>query len=204
MDKSVMNTQSAQQVTEKILADAGAEADSIKEQADRKQSDQKAQLNQELARYRRQTKSLTQKAADDKIQHLLASARMDIAKQNLAEKRKILDEIFQHAEQQLRKLPDDQYGELVTKLLLQAVQSGDEQVIVDKNEKRINHDFIKKINRKLGPGYKGNLTLSDQKQDLGGGFILKRDRIKTNASFAVLIAQSRKDLEIELAKDLFA
>ena len=194
-----MNTQSAQQVTEKILADAGAEADSIKEQADRKQSDQKAQLDQELARYRRQTKSLTQKAADDKIQHLLASARMDIA-----EKRRILDEIFQRAEQQLRKLPDDQYGELVTKLLLQAVQSGDEQVIVDKNEKRINHDFIKKINRKLGPGYKGNLTLSDQKQDLGGGFVLKRDRIKTNASFGVLIAQSRKDLEIELAKDLFA
>jgi vacuolar-type H+-ATPase subunit E/Vma4 len=47
------------------------------------------------------------------------------------------------------------------------------------------------------------LSLSDQRDNLGGGFVLKRGKIKTNVSFEVLLAQARKDLEIELAKELF-
>jgi vacuolar-type H+-ATPase subunit E/Vma4 len=45
--------------------------------------------------------------------------------------------------------------------------------------------------------------LSDERQDLGGGFILRRGKIKTNVSFEVLLDQARKELEIELAKELF-
>jgi vacuolar-type H+-ATPase subunit E/Vma4 len=45
--------------------------------------------------------------------------------------------------------------------------------------------------------------LSDQRQELGGGFILKRGKIRTNVSFEVLLNQARKGLEIELAKELF-
>ncbi|GAG46471.1 unnamed protein product, partial [marine sediment metagenome] len=63
--------------------------------------------------------------------------------------------------------------------------------------------FIKLLNRDLGPGYKGNLRLSQKRQDLGGGFILKRGKINTNVSVAVLISQARKELETQLAKDLF-
>jgi vacuolar-type H+-ATPase subunit E/Vma4 len=87
--------------------------------------------------------------------------------------------------------------------MLDAVETGDEEVIVDHNEKHIDQEFIKQINRRLGPGYKGNLRLSQQKNNLGGGFILKRGKIKNNVSFKVLLARARKELEIELAKDLF-
>ncbi len=55
----------------------------------------------------------------------------------------------------------------------------------------------------MGPGYKGNLRLSEQRQNLGGGFILRRGRIKNNVSLEILLAQARKELEIELAKELF-
>ncbi|MHC4338465.1 MAG: V-type ATP synthase subunit E, partial [Planctomycetota bacterium] len=83
------------------------------------------------------------------------------------------------------------------------VETGDEEVIVDNNETRINQNFIKQINRKLGTGYKGNLRLASEKQSLGGGFVLRRGKIKNNVSFEVLLAQARKELEIELAKELF-
>jgi hypothetical protein len=46
--------------------------------------------------------------------------------------------------------------------------------------------------------------LSDERQDLGAGFILKRGKVKTNVSLDVLMDQTRKELEIELAKGLFA
>jgi len=193
----------AKEVVEKILSDARAEAEKIKSQAKDKEAAEKAKLNEQLGEYNKQTELLAQKAGEDKKAHLLAAARMDIAKDYLTEKRKILDEVFDQARQKLQNLPDEQYRKLMTKLMLKAVETGDEEVIVDNNEKRIDQKFIKHINHELGPGYKGNLRLSDERQNLGGGFILKRGKIKNNVSIEVLLAQARKELEIELAKQLF-
>jgi V/A-type H+-transporting ATPase subunit E len=193
----------AEQVVEKILADAKAEAEKIKSEAQEKENAEQAKLDEQLSDYKKQTDIIAQKAGEDKKAHLLAAARMDIAKDYLAEKRKILDEVFAQARQKLQNLPDGEYCKLMTKLMLKAVETGDEEVIVDNNEKRIDQKFIKNINRELGPGYKGNLRLSGEKQNLGGGFILKRGKIKNNVSLEVLLNQARKELEIELAKKLF-
>ena len=194
----------APQVIEKILSDAEAEAQKIKKQAEETQAAEQAKLDEQLSEFKKQTDMLAQKAGEEKKAHLLAAARMNIAKQLLAEKRKILDEVFAQTQEQIENLLDEQYCELMTRLMLQAVETGDEEIVIDKNENRIDHKFIKQINHKLGPGYKGNLRLSDEKQDLGGGFILRRGKIKTNVSIEVLLAQARKELEIELAKELFS
>lgn len=194
----------AEQVVEKILADAKAEADKIKKQADDQEAAEQAKLAEQLDEYRKQTEILAQKAGEDEKSHILAAARMDIAKQFLAEKRKILDEVFEQARRQLQNLPDEEYRALIKKLILDAVETGDEEVVVDTNEGRIDQEFIKEINRELGPGYKSDLRLSDERQDLVAGFILKRGKIKTNVSIEVLLGQARKELEIELAKELFS
>ncbi|MHC4737881.1 MAG: V-type ATP synthase subunit E family protein [Planctomycetota bacterium] len=165
-----------EQVVEKILADARAEADKITKAADEKEAAEQAQLDEQLDEYKHQTKIMAEKAGADKKAHLLAATRMDIAKEHLGEKRKILDEVFAQAEKKLKGLPDKQYCELMEKLML---------------------------GRKLGPGYQGNLRLSNEKQGIGAGFILRRGKIKNNVSLNVLLAQARKALEIELAKELF-
>ncbi len=193
----------AGQVVEKILADANAEADKIKKEAEEKVAAEQAKLSKQLDQYNKQTGILAKKAGEDEKSHILAATRMDIAKEYLAEKRKILDEVFEQARQQLQNLPDEEYHALIKKLLLDAIETGDEEVVIDTNENRIDHDLIKEINRELGPGRKGNLRLSGQKQNLGAGFILTRGKVKTNVSIEVLLDQARKELEIELAKDLF-
>ena len=193
----------AEQVVEKILADAKAEADKIKKQADDQEAAEQAKLAEQLDEYKKQTEILAQKAGEDEKSHVLAAARMDIAKQFLAEKRKILDEVFEQARRQLQNLPDEEYRALIKKLILDAVETGDEEVVIDTNENRIDQEFIKEINRELGPDYKSDLRLSDERQDLVAGFILKRGKIKTNVSIEVLLGQARKELEIELAKELF-
>jgi V/A-type H+-transporting ATPase subunit E len=193
----------AEEVVEKILADAGAEAEKIKKQAAEKQAAEQEKLNDQLQEYKKQTDLLAQKAAQDKKSHLLAEARMDIAKQLLAEKRKILDEVFEQARRQLQNLSDEEYRKLMTKLMLETVETGDEEVIVDKNEKRIDRNFITRVNQQLAAKNKGSLKLADEKQNLAGGFILKRGKIKRNVSIEVLLAQARRELEIELAKELF-
>jgi V/A-type H+-transporting ATPase subunit E len=193
----------ADKVTEKILAEANAEAQKIKNQAEQNQAAEQKKLDEQLSEFKKQTKVLADKAATDEKYHILAAARMALAKQLLTEKRKILDDVFQQTHKQLQKLPDDQYKKLMAKLMLEAVETGDEEVIVDKKEKRIDQQLIDKVNEKLSSDKKGNLKLSDEKQDIGDGFILRRDRIKTNVTFDVLMNNARKNLEIELAKKLF-
>jgi V/A-type H+-transporting ATPase subunit E len=192
-----------QQVVEKILADAGTEAEKIKKQAREKEAVEQAKLKEQLREFDKQTQAIAQKAGEDKKAHLLAAARMDIARQLLAEKRKILDEVFAQARQHLENLSDEQYCKLMTKLMLKAVESGDEEVVIDNEEKRIDQKFIKNINQQLAPGRKGNLKLSEDRDNIGRGFILKRGKIKNNVSTEVLLAQARRELEIELAKELF-
>lgn len=194
----------AEQVIEKILADARAEAEKIKKQADKKEAAEQAKFNEQLDEHKKQTNALAKKLGSEKKLHLLAAARMDIAKEHLAEKSRILDEVFDQARRQLQNLSDDQYKTLCTNLMLEAVETGDEEVIIDTNEKRIDEKFIRQINQKLGPERRGNLKLSDQRQTIGAGFILKRGKIKNNVSLNVLLAQTRKELEIDLAKDLFS
>jgi V/A-type H+-transporting ATPase subunit E len=193
----------AQQVIEKILADAKAEAEKIKQQVQEKLNAEQAKLDEQLDEYNKQTQTLAKKSAGDEKLHILAAARMDIAKQLLAEKRKILDEVFEQAQNRLKKLPDAEFRKLMTKLMLDAVEAGDEEVIVDKNEARIDDKFISQINQQLGPEKKGKLKLSSERENLGAGFILKRGKIKVNASIEVLLNQARRELEIELAKELF-
>jgi V/A-type H+-transporting ATPase subunit E len=192
-----------QQVIEKILADAKAEAEKIKKQAREKEAVEQAKLKEQLREFDKQTQAIAQKTGEDKKAHLLAAARMDIARQLLAEKRKILDEVFAQARQHLENLSDEQYCKLMTKLMLKAVESGDEEVVIDNEEKRIDQKFIKNINQQLAPGRKGNLRLSEDRDNIEAGFILKRGKIKNNVSVEVLLAQARRELEIELAKELF-
>ncbi len=193
----------AQQVIEKILADAKAEAEKITQQAQEKQADEQAKLDEQLVEYRKQTETLAEKAARDESSHLLAAARMQIAKEYLAEKRRILDDVFEQARERLRNLPDEEYCGLMKQLMLEAVETGEEEVIVDAQEDRIDASFIEQANSKLAKTGKGNLKLAPDKHNLGAGFLLRQGKIKTNVSVDVLLDQTRKDLEIELAKELF-
>ncbi len=192
----------AQQVVEKILADAKAEAEEIKKQAEEKQAEEKAKLDAELQQFKEQTDALAEKAAKDTTAHILSAERMKIAKDGLAEKTKILNEVFEQAKQQLQNLPDNEYRNLMVKLMAEAAETGDEQVIIDKNEKRIDQSLINQVNSKLGP--KGNLKQAEQRSNIAGGFILSRGKIKNNVSLDVILAQAREQLDIELAKELFA
>ena len=194
----------AKQVIDKILADAKAEAEKIKKQAGKKQDDEQEIFDEQLKEHKKQTKTLAKKLAKDKKLHLLAGARMNIAKEHLAEKNKILDEVFEQARENLKNLPDEKYRNLITNLMLEAAETGDEEVIIDEEEKRIDAALIEQVNSKLGSDRKGNLKLSDEKMPVGAGFILRKGKVKTNVSIDVLLSRAREELEIDLAKELFS
>ena len=194
----------AEQVVDKILSQAKAEAQTILDEAAAKADAHKARLRAELAEYERQTEALAAEAAEDKRRRMLAAARMSNAASRLTAKVQLLDEVFQTARQRLVQLPDEPYKAMMARLMTQAVQTGDEEVIVGSDERRINDEFIKQVNRQLGTGFKGNLRLSDRRAPIQGGFILSRGKVQMNASVDVMIDQLREVMETELAAKLFA
>jgi len=161
-------------------------------------------LQEELAAFRAETERLAEAAAADRKSRMLANARMEIRKESLAAKHALLDEVFARARERTAALPDGEYQQLVAQLMVKAVESGDEEVIVGRNENRINDRLIKEVNRQLGPGYKGNLRMSNDRADFDSGFILRRGRVQVNVSTDVLVAQAREALETEIAAVLFA
>jgi len=194
----------AEQVLEKIRADAQRQADEILSAAREQTSAERARLQTDLDAFRQQTESLARKAGEEEKAHLLAAARMETARELLAEKRAVLDGIFAETLKRLQGLPDEEYRKLASKLMLEAVETGEEEVILDRHERRIGPELIDEVSRRLSrDDRRGALRVSDQRLDLGGGFVLRRGKIMTNVSFGVLMEQARKDLEIELAGMLF-
>ena len=193
----------AEQVVQKILSEAQDEARKILDEARGKAAEQGSQLDSEIADFEAKTSQLSVEAGEDKLQRMLAGARMDNGKQLLGAKVEILKDVFDRAKKAVNDLPDERYLSWVMKTMKQAVESGDEEVIVGKDEKRINDEFITKVNRELGPGFKGNLKLSSEKGDFSGGFILSRGKVQINATTDVVIDDLYESMQIELSQILF-
>lgn len=193
----------AEQVVQKILAEAEAEARKISGEARDKAAEEKSQLDSELSEFDAKTNELAAEAGEDKLQRMLANARMDNAKQLLGAKVEILNDVFERSKKAVNELSDERYLSWAMATMKQAVESGDEEVIVGKGEKRINGDFIKKVNSELGSGFKGNLRLASEKGDFAGGFILSRGKVQINATTDVMIDTLCESMEIELSQLLF-
>jgi V/A-type H+-transporting ATPase subunit E len=194
----------AEQVVEKILSQAKTEAEKINAEAKESLASQQEELANELEEYRSQTHSMVRQAAEEKRLRLLAGARLELRKESLAAKRRLLDEVFTSAGRKLTEMGDDEYRGLMGKLITKAVQTGDEEIIVGRNEGRINAELVRQINSQLGSNHKGNLKLSENKGNFDTGFVLRRGKVKVNVTLPVMLAQAREKLEIELAKELFA
>ncbi len=99
--------------------------------------------------------------------------------------------------------PDDHYKDLMLQLILKHAPIGDEELLICKrDEKRIDEAFIAKANAELvKAGKKGELTLSKERADISGGFILRgKEGIETNCSLDTMFAQMGKNIENEFKK----
>jgi vacuolar-type H+-ATPase subunit E/Vma4 len=85
------------------------------------------------------------------------------------------------------------------RLLQKSIQTGQEEVIVGKNENRINPVFLERINNEN----RYSLRLAGSREDIGGGFILSSGKVRVNSSTDVLASQLRDKMEMELAAALF-
>lgn len=190
---------SLEQITEKIISDARNVADKVLADANSKAtkilSDAKNEDNK--------LKDLFQKRfADEKPKiHKRREivANLEAKKRMLLSKRTLIQDVYNEALKQMEAFTKEDYLCLCESLLDKSVLSKDEEVLVGKNEKYITEAWINEYNSKKGT----TLKISQDDVDIKGGFILKRDRIRTNCSWDMLIQVAQEKKESEVVKRLF-
>jgi len=192
-------------VSEKILADARAEAERIETEAREQTGQLLQQVDQEVADRQAQLDGDIQRAAEAERLQLLARARMKSRLAELGVRQEAIGSVFERAAEALRSLPDGQYRTLIVNWMLAAVETGEERVVVGTDETRIDHALVSEVNKRLSEKLdkEGRLSLADERRPIGAGFILVGQRTEVNASLAVMLAAARNELEPELARVLF-
>ena len=188
-------------VSEKILADAKTEAQRIQAEADQQAREILTQADQEAGRRQVALDDDIQKATEAHRLQLLARARVQARLAELGVRQEMMQAVFDAATKQVAEMPAEAYRDLVKKWLVEAVEVGDERVVIGTDETRIDASLIDAANRELGE--RGHLALADQRRGIAGGVILARERTEVNASLEVMLQQVRRELETELARVLF-
>ena len=127
-------------------------------------------------------------------------AGLDVKKIELGVRQQAISDAFQGALKHLASLPEDAYLSFAGKLFKKAVQTGKETVFISKSEKHISSEWISKLNSQNG----WSLSLSEERREISGGFILDQDNIETNCSFDMLVRWIRDEIEADVVKRLFS
>lgn len=139
-----------EKITARIQADGQAELDRLKEENQQQLAAIHTQTQDQVDRERQDILSRGEKAAAERLERLKSAAEMEKRKLMLAAKQEVLSQAFDQALEQLCALPDEQYIQLLTQLVLKAVSTGKEQLIFSpKDRNRIGKQVVVAANEAL-------------------------------------------------------
>ena len=217
-----------EKITGRIAADTEAEIASIQAEARRQADEITARYEAQAKREAEEIAARGRRSAEERQARLASVAQLDARKLELAAKQEVLSEAFEQALEKLCALPEEEYIQLLTGMVLQAVSTGREQlvfsprdrsrigkqVVVAANEAPELPDAItdSKVGAFLGKVVNsaaaqitgtGLLTLSEETRPIRGGFILVDGPVEVNCSFETLVRLQREKLENQAAELLF-
>ena len=118
-----------EKITAKIVQDAQAEITRMNQETDEKVRSiaeaAQAQADKETA----ETLARGQRAAQERLERLKSAAKMEQRKLELAARQEMLAEAFELALEKLCSLPEEEYVQLLTRLVLEASSTGKEQLV---------------------------------------------------------------------------
>ncbi len=189
----------------KIIADAESEASKIIEEGKSEASRILEEAKTEAERIRQEFEARAKEEASEYVRRQVSLRELEARKAVLAEKGKVIDEVFARALESLRQKDRESGYGITWKLLLSAVEAGDEEIILDaEDRKALPPDFLDRLNGELKrQGKRGEVKLCEDSHSIKGGFILKRARSESNSTFDTLLGMVRDEIETEISQVLF-
>ena len=192
-------------ITGRIQADAQAEIDRIQDDARREAEKISAGYAARADRECADLLSRGEKSAQERGSRLVSAAEMESRKMTLAAKQEVLDQAFDLALQKLLSLPQADYAALLAKLAASAARSGQEQIILNpEDRKKVGEQVISQANQLLSKaGLAPKLSLSEQTRPIQGGLLLSDGAVEVNCALETLVRLSRTEATGEVSKLLF-
>lgn len=192
-------------IKEKILEDAKREADKIIKEAELEAQQILEQAEKTAAENRKTLNEKAQEDAQETRRKTLAMTELDMRKEQLAVKQKMIDLAFEKTLERLNKLEGKEYEKMILNMLEKAVETGQEEIILSPNDrKKFKPELLTTLNNRLSKkGIKSDLKISNEARRIQGGFILKRRGVEVNGSFETLIRTEREEIESKVAAILF-
>ena len=182
----------------KIKADSQAQIKALEADNDAKVREISRKVNAEIKAVQDAYNTRLAKEEPEVLRRREIVAELDAKRIDLGQR--LMGEAFDAALKQMVEMAPDKYVKFADKLMAQASTTGHEVVFVGKNEKHLDQRWIDGYNASHGT----QLTISPDKISIAGGFVLRNDKIDTNCSWEMLIADARADIETEVVKRLFA
>ena len=168
-----------EKITARIQEDADREIAAMNAQTDGQIAALQAQAQAQAEQERQTILARGQRAAAERLERLKSAAQMERRKLELAAKQEVLSEAFDQALERLCTLPDEEYIQLLTALVLRAVATGREQLIFSqKDRSRIGKAVVVAANEMLARAAAPKLP--EELTDSPAGALL--DRVVTGAS----------------------
>ena len=184
----------------KIKADSQAQIKAIEAENDEKVREISRKVNAEIKTVQDSYAARLAKEEPEVLRRREIVAELDAKRVDLGTRQRLVGEAFAASLKQMVEMVPDKYVKFADKLMAQAVKTGHEVVFVGKNEKHLDQRWLDGYNA----SHNTSLTLAGEKLNISGGFILRNDRIDTNCSWDMLLADARADIETEVVKRLFA
>ena len=189
-------------ITSRINADVDQEIAEIQAQTAAEAAQIAAEYDQRCTQETEEILSRGRKTAEEREERLASVAQLEARKLILAAKQEVLEEAFRKALEDLLSLPEQEYVELLAKLITKASQSGSEQVIFSQKDRpRYGKAAVTRANELLGE--RGHLTLAVETRPIGGGFILSDGDVEVKGTFETLVRMQRREMDAAVAKVLF-
>lgn len=180
----------------RILDDARADAERTKADARQSIAAIRADSEHKLAACGAELAARRESAVKGVLDGCKTRASLDGRKAALAEKRLVIDEVFDRAYRALLALNDDARAKVCLAMLLSEAEDGD-IVLPAQRDRAILAGLMDKLGGK-------RLTLADTDAAIQGGFVLSSEGYEKDCSFASLLGDLRLNEETEIARRLFA
>ncbi len=184
----------------KIKADSQAQIKALEAENDAKVLEISRKVNAEIKAVQDSYAARLAKEEPEVLRRREIVAELDAKRIDLGVRQQLVGEAFEASLKQMVEMAPDKYVKFADKLMNEAVKTGHEVVFVGQNEKHLDQRWLDGYNA----SHNTSLTLSPEKLAIRGGFILRNDKIDTNCSWEMLIADARADIETEVVKRLFA
>jgi V/A-type H+-transporting ATPase subunit E len=191
-------------IVEKIIKDAEEEGKEKVKEAEKKAAEILKEAEKKSEELKKKIVEKAEKEAAEEKKRIIALARLEMRNKLLEKKKNLIEEVFQEASKRISSVPKDKYRSFLKKVILEAAESGEEEVILNERDRElVDAKFLGEINQELQKnGKKGSLKLSSETREIEGGVILKKDGLEINASLETLLKELRSEKEKEILQKI--